>query len=171
MTAPVQRRKSGVIELLAKLQSGEVRPAAITLEERRSCVNYLRLEGYTQEEMAKIFGVHRATIGRDEALLAERAGQGIADIKTKEVAAGLIAWAKHLTAKAMKAKNHALVWRIQKELTEKLEELGIIAALPRASDAPTQWVAVFGRETNDEDHRLLPAPEDADDAEYEDDVE
>ena len=164
MTPPEKRKGTGVIELLAKLQSGAVNPGDISLEERRSCVNYLRLEGYTQEEMAKIFGVHRATIGRDEKILCDRAARMVAEIKTDAVAAGLVSWAKHLTAKAMKEKNHALVWRIQKELTDKLQSLGIIVPETRPQ-VPETFVAHFGRANLDPP--MLPAPEDDGvDAEY-----
>lgn len=123
---PAKRKPRGVIELLANLQAGAVEPGEVTTEERRMCISYLRLEGYNQFEMAKIFSVHRATISRDERVLTERAAKMIQGLNTDAVAGGLISWAKHLTAKAMKDRNHALVWRIQKELVDKLESLGLV---------------------------------------------
>ena len=125
-TLPAKRKPRGVIELLAGLQAGAASPDDVSTEERRMCVSYLRLEGYTQDEMAKVFAVHRATVSRDEKVLAERAAKMIQGLNTDAVAGGLIAWAKHLTARAMKDRNHALVWRIQKELVDKLESLGLV---------------------------------------------
>ena len=130
---PAKRKPRGVIELLANLQSGAVEPRVVTTEERRMCVSYLRLEGYTQDEMAKIFGVHRATISRDEKVLLERAGKMLAGLNPQSVAGGLIAWARHVTAKAMKEKDHRLVWKVQRELVVGLQQLGCLPT------APTEW--------------------------------
>jgi len=126
MKTPEKRNTTGVIDLLSKLHSGSIRPDEVTTEERRLCASYLRLEGYVQEEMAKIFEVHRATIGRDEKIMAERAAKMIKDLKPQAVVAGLISWAKHITAKAMKEKDYALVWRVQKELVDELTSLGLM---------------------------------------------
>jgi len=130
---PAKRKPRGVIELLANLQSGAVDPKTVTTEERRMCVSYLRLEGYTQDEMAKIFGVHRVTISRDEKMLAERAAKMVSGLNPESVAAGLVAWARHITAKAMKEKDYALVWKVQRELVVGLQQLGCLPT------APTQW--------------------------------
>ena len=166
MKTPEKRNATGVIDLLSKLQSGSIRLDEVTTEERRTCVSYLRLEGYTQEEMAKIFNVHRATIGRDEKVVAERAAKMIKDLKPQAVVAGLIAWAKHITAKAMKEKDYALVWRVQKELVDELTSLGLMGrrsdsglAVFLGEQGKTVYVTHWGNEDPDE-RPALPAPED-----------
>ena len=171
MTVPEKRKAPGVIELLAKLQSAQVSPDEVTTEERRMCVSYLRLEGYTQEEMAKIFNVHCATIGRDEKIMAERAAKMIKDLKPQAVVAGLISWAKHLTAKAMKEKDYALVWRVQKELVDVLTSLGLMGrrsegglAVFLRDEEPTVWYTRWALEAHAEAAQktalALPPPED-----------
>jgi hypothetical protein len=164
MTVPEKRKAPGVIELLAQLQSGQIAVDEITTEERRLAVSYLRLEGYTQEEMAKIFEVHRATIGRDEKIMAERAAKMIKDLKPQAVVAGLLGWAKHITAKAMKEKDYALVWRVQKELVDELTSLGLMGrrsdsglAVFLGEQGKTVYVTHWGNEDPDE-RPALPAP-------------
>ena len=55
-----------VVDILKKIREGFLDPKEISVSDRRICVAYLRLEGYTQEEIAQIFKVHRQTIIRDE---------------------------------------------------------------------------------------------------------
>ena len=58
--------RRSALELLRRIRAREVDPQAVALQERRVCVAYLRFEGYTQDEIAEIFAVHRRTITRDE---------------------------------------------------------------------------------------------------------
>ena len=164
MKTPEKRNVTGVIDLLSKLHCGSIRPDEVTTEERRTCVSYLRLEGYTQEEMAKIFDVHRTTIGRDEKIMAERAAKMIKDLKPQAMVAGLIAWAKHLTSKTLKEKDYGLAWKIQKELVDKLESLGLMGrrsesglAVFLGEQGKTVYVTHWGNEDPDE-RPALPAP-------------
>ena len=131
MTREKHANRRTAIQVLNQLRAGAIEPGEISLHERRVCVAYLRLEGYTQEEAAEIFGVHRHTISRDEK--ANRLAQArlVDEVDLKSVAGGLIGWAKHLTAKAIKAQDHGLAWRIQRELLADLDKLGY---LPRVDD-------------------------------------
>ena len=96
------------------------------MHERRICVAYLRLEGYTAEEIAEIFDVHRQTISRDQKALRQEAGRLVDEMDARSVSGGLIAWARHLTARALKAKDTGLAWKIQKELVGELRALGYL---------------------------------------------
>ena len=69
------REARAVRDLLRQVRSQEIDPSKIDPHERRACVAYLRLEGYTQEEIGQIFGVHRQTIARDEKALREEAAK------------------------------------------------------------------------------------------------
>jgi transcriptional regulator with XRE-family HTH domain len=93
-------------------------------------VAYLRLEGYTQEEIAEIFGVHRHTIARDEKMNRAELARLVDELDVRSVAGGLIAWAKHLTAKAIKEKDYALAWRVQREVVADLQGLGYLPKAP-----------------------------------------
>jgi len=55
-----------VLDTLKKIREGFLDPKEISISDRRVCVDYLRLEGYTQEDIAEIFKVHRQTIIREE---------------------------------------------------------------------------------------------------------
>ena len=104
--------RRGALELLRKVRSREVQPADVSPEERRVCVAYLRLEGYTQEEMAEIFQVHRQTIARDERVIRERTARLVDQIDVRAMVGGLISWGEHIAAKAMREKDYALAWKV-----------------------------------------------------------
>ncbi len=125
------KRIMGALALLKQVREGMIAPKELSTQERRVCVAYLRLEGYTQEEIAEIFGVHRQTIARDERANRKDAARLVDELDLRSVAGGLIAWAKHLTAKALKAGDHALAWKIQRELLSDLQSLGY---LPRSTE-------------------------------------
>ena len=122
--------RTGAIEFLRRLRSGEVVAHEVSTQERRICVAYLRLEGYTADEIAEIFGAHRRTITRDEKANRKAAARLVDDLDVRSVAGGLIAWSRHLTAKALKEKDHALAWRIQRELVGDLQALGYLPKAP-----------------------------------------
>jgi len=132
--------RRGAIQLLGQLRSRQMKVSEVTVPERRVCVAYLRYEGYTQEEMCEVFQVHRRTIARDEAANRKEAAKLVLDLDARAVAGGLIGWARHLTAKAMKEKDHALVWRIQRELVQDLQSLGY---LPKAVEQHQVQLATF----------------------------
>jgi len=48
------------------------------------------------------------------------------ELDVRSVAGGLIAWAKHLTAKAIREKDYALAWRVQREVVADLQGLGYL---------------------------------------------
>jgi len=126
--------KRGVLELLQGIREREIRPQDISHHERRVCVAYLRMEGYTQEEMAQIFDVHRRTISRDEKAIRKETARLVDDLDVRAVAGRLMAYARHLTSKALKKKDYALAWRIQRELVADLQTFGYVPKVAERYD-------------------------------------
>jgi len=122
---------SNVLDILKRINEQSLNPKKISTSDRRVCVAYLGLEGYTQEDIAKIFRVSRQTIIRDEKANRREAARLVDDIDVKSVAGSLIAWARHLAAKALREKNYALAWKIRRELISNLQSLGY---LPRSAE-------------------------------------
>ena len=121
---------SNVVDILKRIREQSLNPKEISTSDRRVCVAYLRLEGYTQEEIAEIFRVSRQTIIRDEKANRRDAARLVDDIDVKSVAGSLIAWARHLAAKALREKNYALAWKIQRDLVSDLQSLGYLPRSP-----------------------------------------
>jgi hypothetical protein len=139
-TRPVRSNWRGAVQLLNRVREGTLAPDELSRHQRRVCVAYLRLEGYTQEEIAEIFGVHRHTIGRDEKANRAEVARLVDELDVRSVAGGLIAWGKHLTAKAIKEKDYALAWRVQRELVADLQSLGY---LPKAAEQHDIRIGTF----------------------------
>lgn len=129
-----------VVEILKHIREGLIQPKKISMTERRACVSYLRLEGYTQEEIAEIFNVHRLTIMRDEKANRHQAIRLVDEIDVKSVAGCLIGWARQLTAKALREKDYALAWKIQRQLISDLQSLGY---LPRSPEQHQVQIGTF----------------------------
>ena len=127
-----------VVDILKKIHEQSLNPKEISTSDRRVCVACLRLEGYTQEEIAKIFRVSRQTIIRDEKANRRELARLVDDIDVKSFAGSLIDWARHLAAKALREKNYALAWKIQRDLVSDLQSLGY---LPRS---PEQYLVQIG---------------------------
>jgi len=129
-----------VLDTLKKINGGFLDPKEISTSDRRVCVVYLRLEGYTQEEIAKIFKVHRQTIIRDERANRRETAKLVDEIDVKSVAGSLIACARHLAAKTLREKNYALAWKIQRELISVLQSLRY---LPRSAEQFRVQIGTF----------------------------
>ncbi len=119
-----------VVDTLKKIREESLDPKEISTSDRRVCVTCLRLEGYTQEDIAGILKVHRQTIIRDERANRREAAKLVDEIDVKSVAGSLIAWARHLAAKALREKNYALAWKIQRDLVSDLQSLGYLPRSP-----------------------------------------
>jgi len=146
-----RRVRRGAIEILRKVRSGEIIPAEVSTGERRLCVAYLRLEGYTQEETAEIFRVSRHTIGRDEKAIREQTARLVDEIDVRAVAGGLIAWARHITARALKEKDYALAWKVQREVIADLQGLGYLPKVAQQHDVRIQTFVDLARAAGEEE--------------------
>jgi hypothetical protein len=129
-----------VVDILKRIREGYLDPKEISVSDRRVCVAYLRLEGYTQEEIAQIFKVHRQTIVRDEKANRRGAAKLVDEIDVKSVAGNLIVWARHLAAKALREKDYSLAWKIQRDLISDLQSLGY---LPRSPEQYNVQIGTF----------------------------
>ena len=119
-----------VVDILKRIREGLLDPKETSISDRRVCVAYLRLEGYTQEEIAQIFKVHRQTIIRDEKANRMDAARLVDEIDVKSTAGSLIVWAGHLAAKALREKDYGLAWKIQRDLISDLQSLGYLPRSP-----------------------------------------
>ena len=128
------------VDILKKIREGYTNPKEISIPDRRICVAYLRYEGYTQDEIAEIFGVHRQTIIRDEKANRKELAKLVDEIDVKSIAGGLIALASQLRAKALREKNYSLAWKIQRELISDLQSLGF---LPRSPERHQLQIGTF----------------------------
>jgi len=133
-------QSTGVIQVLNRLRNGDLAASEVSMQERRACVAYLRLEGYTQEEVAEVFGVSRQTVVRDERANRKETAKLVSDLDVRAVAGGLIRLAGHLRTKALKEKDYGLAWRIERELVGDLQGLGY---LPKAAEQHNVHIATF----------------------------
>ena len=62
------------------------------------------------------------------------------EIDVKSVAGNLIVWARNLAAKALREKDYALAWKIQRELISELQSLGY---LPRSPEQYNVQIGTF----------------------------
>ena len=128
------------LDTLKRIREGLVDPKEVSILDRRTCVAYLRSEGYTQEEIAEIFNVHRVTIARDEKTISKELAKLVDEIEVKAIAGDLIAYARHLTAKAIRQKDYSLAWKIKRELIYDLQSLGY---LPKAPEQHQLQISTF----------------------------
>ena len=131
---------TNVIDTLRYINEGQINPKDISSADRRTCVAYLRLEGYSQQEISEIFNVHRMTIIRDEKFNRNQAAKLVDEIDIKAEAGNLIVYAKHLTAKAIREKDYNLAWKIQRQLVSDLQSLGY---LPKAPEQHQVQIGTF----------------------------
>ncbi len=129
-----------VVDILNRIREGSLDPKEISVSDRRVCVAYLRLEGYTQEDIAEIFKISRQTIIRDEKANRQEAAKLVDEIDVKSIAGDLIISASHLAAKALREKDYGLAWRIKTELIGKLQSLGY---LPRSPEQYNVQIGTF----------------------------
>ena len=128
------------MDILKRIHEGSLEPKEISISDRRVCIACLRLEGYTQEEIAQIFKVTRQTIIRDQKAVHLDAAKLVDEIDVKSVASDLIVWANQLVSKAMREKDYALVWKIKRELINELQSLGY---LPRSPEQYNVQIGTF----------------------------
>ncbi|MHC4071431.1 MAG: helix-turn-helix domain-containing protein [Planctomycetota bacterium] len=129
-----------VVDMLRKIREGTLAARQIPVDQRRLCVAYLRLEGYTQEEIAEIFKVSRQTIIRDQKANRREAARLVDEINVKSIAGEHITAARHFIAKAIRDKDYALAWRINRELIADLQSLGY---LPRSPEEHRIQIGTF----------------------------
>ncbi len=129
-----------VIEIIKRVREGLLDPKEISVSDRRVCIAYLRMEGCRQEEIAEIFNVHRQTIIRDEKANRRELAKLVDEIDVRSYTGELIASARNLATKALRKKDYALAWKIQRELISDLQSLGY---LPRSPEQYNVQIGTF----------------------------
>ena len=124
----VYRNASEVVDMI---REGTIQPSELKAEDRRPVVAYLRLEGYTEDEIAGLFKVTIRTISNDLKILSEDRTRVMKGLDLFEVAGRLVQKGKNLARKALKEGKYATSWKIEKELIGALQDLGFVYRAPK----------------------------------------
>lgn len=123
--------ETNIVKTLQMIRQGSINPKEIDKPCRQACVSYLRMEGYSQVEIAEIFQVSRHTIIRDEKDIRKGFASLVDEIDVRAIAGEHIATATQLASKAIRKENYALAWKIKRDLIHDLQNLGY---LPKAAE-------------------------------------
>lgn len=137
----------GPIELLRAIQKGSLNPKTLSKESRRACMEHLVGDGYTLAEVAEVFKVSLRTAQRDLARIREEHSVTPTPEVQKQLLGQLLLQANYATARLTKiARDRAAphsaqveaaysAWRVQKELIEVLQCMGIMPSVPQQVQA------------------------------------
>lgn len=145
MTAPNQTpdNSKDAVQLLQQINSGVLDPRLLDKQNRQSCLEALRLEGYTASQAASVLGVSEKTCLRDLKEIRERNALSpniqFAKEFTGEFFQRALGHHDYLTRLARskdgtlgeKAQCEYAAFRILRELIEKLQSLGYLPTMPR----------------------------------------
>ncbi len=118
-------------EVLSMIRDGTLKAAELGANDRRPVVAYLRLEGYSKEDMSRLFDISASTISKDLKLLSKDRTKIMKGISLLEVAGRLQEMAMHLSRKARREGSYSTAWKIEKELIESLQNLGFLYRAPK----------------------------------------
>lgn len=125
------RMYKNAAEVLSMIRDGMLKPSELSAEDRRPVVAYLRIEGYSKEEMSRLFEVSSRTIAFDLAAVSKSRVKIMKGLSLLEVAGRLYENARYLARKARREGSYATSWKIEKELVESLQSLGFIYRAPK----------------------------------------
>lgn len=116
-------------EILKKIQSQEIDPQKITIEQRRACVSFLLHERkWTQTEIAEMLKCHKQTITEDKQWL--RKNQSIFNVDLlvdeTELIYDYIETAKIASARLFRKGLEKFAFEVEDKLIERLQSLGYI---------------------------------------------
>lgn len=128
------------LDILRRIQSGEIAANVLSPDQRRDCVNHLAIRGHTTAEIARLFGYTDRTIRRD--MQGIRAAYALdRDDKTiRQLVGGLVreaeisisricsAAASEDTRIAERIDASFKCWSIRRGLVEMLQRLGYLPA-------------------------------------------
>lgn len=118
-------------EVLSMIRDGTVQASKLTPQDRRPVVAYLRLEGYSTEDISRLFDVAASLISKDLKLLSKDRAKIMKGLSLLEVAGRLSEIARHLSRKARREGSYGTAWKIEKELIESLQNLGFLYRAPK----------------------------------------
>ncbi len=123
--------RKNTIDIVDLIQKKQLSGRNLHRKERLGVVAFLRNEGKSQYEIARLLEVCDKTIWLDCKTLKKNAAQLVKEISVDRIAGDLIREADVLTGKAKKKDEYALAWRIRCELIDKLQSLGYIYKAPQ----------------------------------------
>lgn len=120
-----------MLELVEQITNKELDPRHLHMKDRLGIVAYLGHEsGFSHAEIAKLLHITDRTVRRDIRRIQMNAAGLVKDITINRVAGGFIKAAHSLYAKAIRGKDYALAWQIQKDMIDKLRQLGFKIGTP-----------------------------------------
>lgn len=126
-----ERAYKNAVEVLSMIRDGTLKASDLKAQDRRPVVAYLRLEGYSNEEMSRLFEVSSSIIKKDLEFLTKDKTQIIKKLNLLEIAGNLYQVAQHLSRKARREGSYAASWKIEKELIDSLQSMGFVYRAPK----------------------------------------
>lgn len=132
-----------VIQLLQEINSGQTNPCMLDKASRQLCVDFLKLEGYTNAQIAQVLKCSEKTVSRDVGEIQDRHKMKpnpdffmkfIGDVFKKAMNHHdfflRLARAKE-TPVSDKIQAEFAAWKVLKELVDKLQSLGYLPLRPQ----------------------------------------
>lgn len=126
-----ERAYKNAAEVLTLIRDGTLKASDLKAKDRRPVVAYLRLEGYSKEEMSRLFEINVRSITDDLMVLSKDRTKIIKGLNLLEVAGRLYQTARHLSRKARREGSYATSWKIERELIESLQNMGFVYRAPK----------------------------------------
>ena len=139
---------SPVLTIIRQIKTGGLKGKDLDPDDRRRCVRHLTGEGYSNVEIAEIFGVHERTIARDRALIRQEnaflpdpsfESEAIGDLihQARFVRGRMLRLARSATTDpGLELETLRTFWTVTRELVQSLQGLGCLpmATLPLRGD-------------------------------------
>lgn len=128
----------GVIDLIRRVRAGELAPSLLSPEDRRACVGYLTLEGYSVADIAAVLRTSDRTVARDRVKVREENAVEASPELLPRMVGRLIAEAdatigrlrrigrEKETPPAAKVDAERGAWAATRELVQSLQRLGYL---------------------------------------------
>ena len=148
----MSKETRGPLEIFRAIQQGSLKPKHLSAESRRACMEHFVGDGYSMGYVADVFKVSLRTAQRDLAQIREEHSVSATPEVQKQLLGQLMLQASHSGSKLMriacdKAAPHSAqaeaaynAWRVQKELIEILQRLGIMPMVPQQVQADIHHV-------------------------------
>ena len=132
-----------VLSLIRGIQSGQIPPKSLSIEDRRRCVEHLTGEGYSTAEIAEILRTIERTISRDRRAIREANAVEADPAFIKEMIGRLVMEAELAIARIRRVTRHKdtspiakiegerACWTIIRELVQALQRLGCLPTAPQ----------------------------------------
>jgi transposase len=142
MSTDTNNNERSAVELLQEINSGMTDPKSLDKQARQSCLETLRLEGYTASQAASVLRVSEKTILRDLKQIRERNSLTPNIEFAKELTGQFFQWAlshhDYLTRLARSKDGHLsekaqceyAAWKVLRETIETLQMLGYLPTMP-----------------------------------------